>query len=177
MKQHTAVTQKKNLTRFRENDIRWKSQLNTDDMSDRLLSNAMSWNIIHSKKLHNDWIAHTLHSSSSPVSVFMALCMLSRSARGKSRKGPILDGPWCVGGTGFKTELTGEPGDVPRSPCVSPASALRRAHLAGGWSSESSRLCATLPVRMQGAGLIHCKFILIGRFTIKAMHKRDRDLF
>ena len=105
-------------------------------------------------------IAHTLHSSSSPVSVFIALCTLSRSARGRSRNGPIRDGPWWVAGTGLETGLTGDPGEVPRSPCVSPASALSLAHLAGGWSSESSRLCATLPVRMQaGAGLLHCKFI------------------
>lgn len=144
------------------------------DRSDVLLSNAMSWNIIHSEKLHNDWIAHTLHSSSSPVSVFIALYMLSRSARGRSRKCPILEGPWWVDGTVFVTGLTGDPGDELRSPCASPASTHSRAHLAGGWSSESSRLCATL--RMQGAGLLHCKFIfckfiLIARFTIKVQIK------
>lgn len=111
------------------------------------------------------WIAHTLHSSSSPVSVFIAPWRLSRSARGSSRNAPILDGPWWVAGTGLAAGLTGELGDVPRSPCGSPESALSLAHLAGGWSSESRRLWATL--RMQGAtGLLHCKFILKGRFTI-----------
>lgn len=148
-------------------------------MSDGLLSNAMSRNTTHSKKLHNDAIAHTLHSSSSPVSVFIALCTLSRSARGRRRKGPILEGPWWVAMTGFETGLTGDPGEEPRSPCVAvspPASALSLAHLAGGWSSESSRLCAAaLPVRMQFTGLLHCKFILMDRLAMKVKKKGEKS--
>lgn len=77
-------------------------------------------------------VAHTLHSSSSPVSVSMALCMPSLSVRGSSKNGPILDGPWWLPVGLLGTGLPGDPGEVPRSPCVSPASALSLAHLAGG---------------------------------------------
>lgn len=111
---------------------------------------------------------YTLHSSSEPVSVSMALCRVSpRSDRGSSRYGPILEGPGWPPGTGLDTGLDGGVGDeAPRSPGESPASAPSLAHLAGGWSSESSRLCAALR-RHGGAGLLHCKFILTGRFSTK----------